>query len=120
MYGKGVFYEDAANALIPEAYEKALEECEETIVSSPKINVTQIEEGKSFIFTAEVALKPEVTLGQYKGCLLYTSNRYFLDFWKKWEYSSYSSLVPFVSRFHARMKICLQKGTKGAPLYEQK
>ncbi len=63
MYGKGVFYEDAANALIPEAYEKALEECEETIVSSPKINVTQIEEGKSFIFTAEVALKPEVTLG---------------------------------------------------------
>ena len=53
MYGKGVFYEDAANALIPEAYEKALEECEETIVSSPKINVTQIEEGKSFIFTAE-------------------------------------------------------------------
>ena len=67
MYGKGVFYEDAANALIPEAYEKALEECEETIVSSPKINVTQIEEGKSFIFTAEVALKPEVTLGQYKG-----------------------------------------------------
>ena len=67
MYGKAVFYEDAANALIPGAYEKALEECEETIVSSPKINVTQIEEGKSFIFTAEVALKPEVTLGAYKG-----------------------------------------------------
>ena len=63
MYGKAVFYEDAANALIPGAYEKALEECEETIVSSPKIDVTQIEEGKSFIFTAEVALKPEVTLG---------------------------------------------------------
>lgn len=67
MYGKAVFYEDAANALIPGAYEKALEECEETIVSSPKIDVTQIEEGKSFIFTAEVALKPEVTLGAYKG-----------------------------------------------------
>lgn len=67
MYGKAVFYEDAANALIPGAYEKALEECEETIVSSPKINVTQIEEGKAFIFTAEVALKPEVTLGTYKG-----------------------------------------------------
>ena len=66
-YGKAVFYEDAANALIPGAYEKALEECEETIVSSPKIDVTQIEEGKSFIFTAEVALKPEVTLGAYKG-----------------------------------------------------
>lgn len=67
MYGKEVFYEDAANALIPNAYEKALEECTETIVSSPKVNVTQIEEGKSFIFTAEVALKPEVVLGAYKG-----------------------------------------------------
>ena len=67
MYGKGFFYEDAANSLIPDAYEKALEECEETIVSSPKIDVTQIEAGKPFIFTAEVALKPEVTLGTYKG-----------------------------------------------------
>ena len=67
MYGKGVFYEDAANEIIPDAYEKAVEECEETIVSSPKIDVTQIEEGKPFIFTAEVALKPEVTLGAYKG-----------------------------------------------------
>ena len=70
MYGKGVFYEDAANALIPEAYEKALEECEETIVSSPKINVTQIEEGKSFIFTAEVALKPEVTWASIRALRL--------------------------------------------------
>ena len=67
MYGKSFFYEDAANALIPEAYEKAVEECTETIVSSPKIDVTQIEAGKPFIFTAEVALKPDVTLGQYKG-----------------------------------------------------
>lgn len=67
MYGKEVFYEDAANAIIPDAYEKALEECTETIVSTPKVNVTQIEEGKPFIFTAEVALKPEVTLGAYKG-----------------------------------------------------
>lgn len=67
MYGKEVFYEDAANAIIPDAYEKALEECTETIVSAPKVNVTQIEEGKPFIFTAEVALKPEVTLGAYKG-----------------------------------------------------
>lgn len=67
MYGKGVFYEDAANAIIPDAYEKALEECTETIVSAPKVDVVQIEEGKSFIFTAEVALKPEVTLGAYKG-----------------------------------------------------
>lgn len=67
MYGKEVFYEDAANEVIPNAYEKALEECTETIVSTPKVNVTQIEEGKPFIFTAEVALKPEVTLGAYKG-----------------------------------------------------
>lgn len=67
MYGKEVFYEEAANAVIPDAYEKALEECTETIVSAPKVNVTQIEEGKPFIFTAEVALKPEVTLGAYKG-----------------------------------------------------
>ena len=67
MYGKSVFYEDAANALITDAYDKALEECEEQIVSSPKIDVTQLEAGKPFIFTAEVALKPEVTLGKYKG-----------------------------------------------------
>ena len=67
MYGKEVFYEDAANELIPNAYEKALEECEEDIVSSPKIEVTQIEAGKPFIFTATVALKPEVKLGKYKG-----------------------------------------------------
>ncbi len=67
MYGKEVFYEDAANELIPDAYAKALEECEEKIVSSPKIDVTQIEAGKPFIFTAEVALKPEVKLGKYKG-----------------------------------------------------
>ena len=67
MYGAGIFYEEAANAVIPDAYEKALEECTETIVSSPKVDVVQIEEGKPFIFTAEVALKPEVTLGAYKG-----------------------------------------------------
>ena len=68
MYGTGVFYEDAANSLIPEAYSKALEEYEgKEIVSAPSIDVVQIEAGKPFIFTAEVALKPEVTLGTYKG-----------------------------------------------------
>ena len=67
MYGKEVFFEDAANEVIPEAYEKAYDECEEEIVSAPKIEVTQIEAGKPFIFTAEVALKPEVKLGKYKG-----------------------------------------------------
>ncbi len=67
MYGKELFYEDAANALIPDAYEQAYDECEEVIVSAPKVDVVQLEAGKPFIFTAEVALKPEVTLGQYKG-----------------------------------------------------
>ncbi len=67
MYGKGVFYEDAANSLIPEAYDKAVSECDEIIVSRPEIDVTQIEAGKSFIFTAKVALKPAVELGEYKG-----------------------------------------------------
>ena len=67
MYGKEVFYEDAANELIPSAYEKALDECTETVVSQPQIDVVQLEAGKPFIFTAEVALKPEVTLGKYKG-----------------------------------------------------
>lgn len=67
MYGVGIFYEDAANALIPNAYENAVEESGLDIVSQPAINVTQIEKGKEFIFTAEVAVKPEVTLGEYKG-----------------------------------------------------
>mgnify|MGYP001851592881 FL=1 len=67
MYGKGIFLEDAANALIPEHYSKALEECELEIVSQPEIDVTQADPGKAFIFTAEVAVKPEVTLGEYKG-----------------------------------------------------
>ena len=67
MYGAEVFYEDAANELIPKAYAEAYDECEEDIVSRPQINIVQLEKGKPFIFTAEVALKPEVTLGQYKG-----------------------------------------------------
>lgn len=67
MYGAGIFYEDAANALIPTAYANAVEESGLEIVSQPKIDVTQIEKGKPFIFTAEAAVKPEVTLGQYKG-----------------------------------------------------
>ena len=67
MYGKGVFLEDAVNALIPEHYSKALAECELEIVSQPTIDITQAEPGKALIFTAEVATKPEVTLGNYKG-----------------------------------------------------
>lgn len=67
MYGVGVFYEDAANALIPESYAKGAEESELEIVSQPEIAVAQLESGKPFIFTAEVAIKPEVTLGDYIG-----------------------------------------------------
>ena len=67
MYGPEIFYEDAANEIIPEAYEKAAEESKLEIVSRPDIDVVQIEKGKAFIFTAEVAVKPEVTLGDYKG-----------------------------------------------------
>ena len=67
MYGPEIFYDDAANALIPEAYAKAYDECELEIVSQPSIDVIQLEKGKAFIFTAEVATKPEVTLGEYKG-----------------------------------------------------
>ena len=67
MYGPEIFYDDAANTLIPKAYSEAYEECELEIVSRPEINVVQIEKGKSFIFTADVATKPEVKLGEYKG-----------------------------------------------------
>ena len=67
MYGKEVFFEEAANIVIPSAYAKAVDECTEDIVSQPTIDIVQLEVGKPFIFTAEVALKPEVTLGQYKG-----------------------------------------------------
>lgn len=67
MYGPAIFYDEAANALIPEAYSKAYDESGLEIVSQPKIEVVQIEKGKPFIFTAEVATKPEVTLGEYKG-----------------------------------------------------
>lgn len=67
MYGAGIFYEDAANEIIPEAYEQAAEESKLDIVSRPDIDVVQIEKGQPFIFTATVAVKPVVTLGQYKG-----------------------------------------------------
>ena len=67
MYGAGIFYEDAANELIQEEYPKAAEESKLDIVSQPEIDIVQIEKGKPFIFTAEVAVKPEVTLGEYKG-----------------------------------------------------
>ena len=67
MYGKEMFYEDAANIIIPDAYEEAAKDCGFEIVSRPEIDVTQIGGDKPFVFTATVAKKPEVTLGEYKG-----------------------------------------------------
>lgn len=67
MYGPEIFYEDAANILMQEAYPTAIDESGVDIVSQPTVDVTQLEKGKSFIFTAEVAVKPEVTLGKYEG-----------------------------------------------------
>ena len=67
MYGVGVFYEEAVNDLLPMAYEDGVNESGLEVVSRPAIDVTQVEAGKPMVFTAEVAVKPEVTLGQYKG-----------------------------------------------------
>ncbi len=67
MYGPEIFYEDAVNELVSQEYPKAADESGLEIVSRPEIGVEQIEKGKSFIFTAEVAVKPEVTLGKYLG-----------------------------------------------------
>ena len=67
MYGAEIFYDEAANKMISEAYGKAYGECELDIVSQPSIDIVQLEKGKDFIFTAEVATKPEVKLGEYKG-----------------------------------------------------
>ncbi len=67
MYGPEIFFEDAANMLITQEYPKAVEESGLDVASRPEIDVTQIEKGQPFIFTAEVAVRPEVTLGEYKG-----------------------------------------------------
>ena len=67
MYGAGVFYEEAANSLMQANYPSAVEESGVDVVSRPVVDVVQLEKGKDFIFTAEVAVKPEVTLGKYMG-----------------------------------------------------
>lgn len=67
VYGPEIFYEDAANSCLEDSYPDAVDECELDIVSRPEIDVTQMEKGKDFIYTATVAVKPEVTLGEYKG-----------------------------------------------------
>ena len=67
LYGESFFFEEAANMIIPDAYAEAFEESGLDIVSQPKIDVVQLEQGKPFIFEAQVAVRPEVELGQYKG-----------------------------------------------------
>lgn len=67
MYGPEIFYEDAANTCMENSYPGALDECELDVVSRPEVDVVQMEKGKDFIYTATVAVKPEVTLGDYKG-----------------------------------------------------
>ena len=70
MFGPEIFFEDAANQLIRENYGEAAEESGVDIVSRPEIDIVQMEKGKPFIFTAEVAVRPEVELGKYKGVTL--------------------------------------------------
>ncbi len=79
MYGAGVFYEDAANEVIGKTYDAAAEESGLDIVSRPEIDVVQIEKGKTFIYTATVAVKPEVTLGEYKGIEVEKANAEVTD-----------------------------------------
>ncbi len=67
MYGAGVFFEDAANIILQETYPQAYDESGLEIVSQPSVDVVQMEKDQDFIYTAEVAVKPEVTLGKYKG-----------------------------------------------------
>lgn len=67
MYGSDIFYEDAANIIIPDAYDEEVSASDVEPVARPEIDVEQIEKGKAFIFTATVAIKPEITLGEYKG-----------------------------------------------------
>ncbi len=67
MYGKEIFYEDAINAVLPELYDEAVKELNLEVMSRPDVNVDVIEEGKPVVVTCEVAVKPEVTLGEYKG-----------------------------------------------------
>lgn len=67
MFGAGVFYEEAANIVLERSYPQAAKESGLDIVSRPEIDLVQIEKGKDFIYTATVAVKPEVTLGDYKG-----------------------------------------------------
>ena len=79
MYGPQIFYEDAADIVLQSSYPKAVEECGVEILTRPNVELTQVEKGKSFIYTATVAIYPEVTLGQYKGVEVPIQNREVTD-----------------------------------------
>ncbi len=74
MYGAAVFYEEAANTLMQNSYPAAIEESGVDVVSRPTVDVVQIEKGQTFIYTAEVAVKPEVKLGKYEGVAVTKAN----------------------------------------------
>lgn len=67
QYGPEVFYDDAINFVIPDAYSDAIKELKLDVVSRPSIDVEKVEKNEGLVFIAEVAVKPEVTLGEYKG-----------------------------------------------------
>ena len=79
MYGPDIFFEDAANQLIQENWMPAADESGLSVVSRPVIDIVQLEQGKPFIFTAEVAVRPEVALGEYKGISVMMANGVFSD-----------------------------------------
>ena len=79
MYGKEVFFEDGANEIVGELYEKAAKESGLDIVSQPSIEAVTLEAGKPFVFSAEIAVKPEVTLGEYKGIEVEKTEVYVTD-----------------------------------------
>ena len=88
MYGAGIFVEDAANIIIPDAYESAAKESELEIVAQPEIAVEQAEKGKPFIFTATVAIKPDVTRTFFN-----TSGYAFKSFLSSESFAFFSSIT---------------------------
>ena len=79
MYGEEALYEDALNAVLPEAYEAAVKEAGIDPVSQPKIDVESMEKGQDWVITAEVTVKPEVKLGQYKDLVVEKQDREVTD-----------------------------------------
>nr|SFZ87933.1 Cell division trigger factor [Loigolactobacillus rennini] len=79
MYGEASLYEDALNIVLPEAYQKAIEETKIEPVDQPKVDVKSIEQDKPWVLTAQVTVKPEVALGEYKGLAVPVQDRKVTD-----------------------------------------